>query len=283
MEKLWLVGDNFLAETFRPNFKKSSKHYFIRDNYDVTAYCSSRYSDKNNNIISRTQISVATALNKEELLPKFIVIWLDEDILSYLAYNNYGMTSLLGEMMEWLVKSINEMVTTKKQYLPQKSKRENEPMIYWVAPPTHKNFDSDNNAARTKFSLCIDSIVRLYNNMRMIKIKQGWCQSDTQLVMNNKITTKGLSSYWSAVDNSLSFNINKREEFMVREAFKKMNADRRTAIGKKPEDSKVPRSDEVPRFFEKRSRNFGSRESKYEDNSSRRNFDKFLLPKPKYY
>ena len=85
-----MIGDNWLAEMFRPCFKKTKDDsYFMKEQFQVTSFCSSRYSDKNQNVLSRIINTVAGALNKEKLLPIFILIFLDDELIKYLNYANH--------------------------------------------------------------------------------------------------------------------------------------------------------------------------------------------------
>ena len=54
-----------------------------------------------------------------------------------------------------------------------------------------------------------------------IKLKQ-WMADDDDLVMNGNMTHAGHSLYWRAVDDAVTFNIRKKEEFQVREAFRRL-------------------------------------------------------------
>ena len=94
--KIWLLGNNFLAETFRKSFKKSKSEFFIKYNYEVTAHCSSKYSDKNSNSLSRITNTFIQAMNTKYYLPEYIIIFLDDDLIEFLQYKKYAVASLLG-------------------------------------------------------------------------------------------------------------------------------------------------------------------------------------------
>ena len=139
-EKIWLVGDNWLAELFRPIFKKSKQEeeFYMKEHYDITSFCSSKYNDKNQNMISRLQITVAAAINKEKYLPKFMLILLDDELINYLDFTKCGQSPMMGDWIQWLASQIDEMVKTKKSYLPVRAEQDNKPAIYWNALPLHQ-------------------------------------------------------------------------------------------------------------------------------------------------
>ena len=78
----------------------------MKSNYEITAVNSSKYSDKNSNMLSRIQIAVAKMIEKQVLLPKFVIMVLDDDLIEFLQYKNYGVSAMYGAWIEWLVSEI---------------------------------------------------------------------------------------------------------------------------------------------------------------------------------
>ena len=112
IDKVWVLGDNFVAKTYRKKFKKASDDFFLKKHYDVMPFCSSRFNDKNSIMLSRLQHSLATALNSKTYLPAYIVILLDDDLIDYLNYLKFKVATLLGHWVEFLAKEFNEMLST---------------------------------------------------------------------------------------------------------------------------------------------------------------------------
>ena len=100
---VWLLGDNFLVETYCKGFKKSSCDFYLKEHYEVIPYCSSRYSDKNTNALSRIVNSFTEALNLKFYLPDYMVVFLDNDLIDYLQYKRFNLASLLGPWIEFLM------------------------------------------------------------------------------------------------------------------------------------------------------------------------------------
>ena len=59
-----------------------------------------------------------------------------------------------------------------KGALPTKAVRKDHPQIYWVAPPHHKNFFD--NYGRTKLANVLESAIKLFDNIRLIRMKEFW-------------------------------------------------------------------------------------------------------------
>ena len=201
IDKVWIVGDYFVAETFRKNFKKcTADGYFLKDHFNTALFCSSKYNDKNNNMLSRLQHSLALALNSKHHLPAYIIIFLDDDLIEFLGYKKFRLASLLGELLDYLAGTFQSMIGSKLKQLPIKAQPREETQIYWIEPALHKNFSVEMIA-------CMDTVIKEHDNMRLLKIKEFWNKADGDLVINNRFTKDGLLTYWKAMDASFRFNV----------------------------------------------------------------------------
>ena len=165
LDQLWFVGDNFLATMYRQHFKLARKDFYSKLLFEVTAKCKSRFSSKNTNMLSRIQNAGAEAINKNITLPKYMVIILDNDLINYLNYSNLGISLMYGSWIEWLAKTLNEMIIERKRQLPRKAVIPDEPFIYWAMLPYHKNLEGPKNICRNKFNKCLEAVMKLYQNM----------------------------------------------------------------------------------------------------------------------
>ena len=195
-------------------------------NFDSVAHCNSKYDSSERNILLRLNYALVNAMKKEAKLPQFIVMVLDDDIINYARYDECdGMSTILGEYLDSLVQNVHDLINTRKsQQLPAKVTKLEYPMVYWIAAPHHKNFCD--GEARTKFNLCLESVLKLYDNMRIARIKEVWDFKDLSIVDEdtNCLTPEGILTYWKAVDAALKFNITKFREFLIRKNFNELNA-----------------------------------------------------------
>ena len=88
-------------------------------------------------MLSRINNAFASAVNKAERLPKYVVVILENDLIEFLGYSEFGVAGLLGEWIEYLAKNLAEMVKVKKEKLPKKAVKYKYPLFYWVAAPFH--------------------------------------------------------------------------------------------------------------------------------------------------
>ena len=212
-DDLWIVGDNFLVKTYWPYFKipERDHSFFMTDEYEVYPICNSKFNSADGNLLSRLCNIVVTALNTKPKIPKYCLIILDEDLMKYLDFCEVRVATMYGEWVDWIVKEIHSLFVDKKAKLPKKAVKDDYPFIYWVALPNHRNLRYYDQ--RRKFNLCLESVVRLFDNMRVIKLKEFWDDSPS-LVIDGKLSPHALSIYWKSIDSSFKFNVQKHSEYI---------------------------------------------------------------------
>ena len=218
--KIWLVSDNFFAESYRKYFKKSSSEFYMKENYEIVAFCSSKYSDRNLNALSRLVNSFIEAMNTKFYLPDYIIFMLDDDLIQYMQYTKFKVASLYRLWIEYLTELVTETVHNHHSSLIRKARTSDITQIYWVEPINHSNFDYIDQQLRDKFLQCLDLGCKAIDKIRVLKLKDSsWDKTDDNLVYNNRITKNGLHAYWHSIDASFEFNVKKRQEFLIRSKF----------------------------------------------------------------
>ena len=204
--------------------------FFIKSHFEFDHFCNSRFNSATKNILVRLQNTFASAVNKNSLLPKYIAVVLDEDIIDYLGYQDTGMSQIIGGMLHWILKQFKEIIQKRKDQLPVKSKRDTEPCVYWCLAPLHVNFSDKKNEARKKWNFCLESLLKGHSDMRVIKLKEVWNFNDKSLIAMNRFTDTGFYTYWRAVDPALKFNILRHELFLTKTKLWKDEEKRRDII-----------------------------------------------------
>ena len=156
---------------------------------------------------------MASVLNKNEYLLKCIVVVLDDDLMTFLGYNNMGATEMIGTWMEWLMNEFISLIDDKKLKLAKRAYRDGEPFIYWTVDPMHNRFCFAKNDFRHKYN---QATSRKFQGVRIIKLKDHWDPSNTSLVTNDKITDEGIAAYWHSINSAVKFNLNKRDLFLAK-------------------------------------------------------------------
>ena len=225
-------------------------------------------------------------------LPAYIII-LDDDLIEYMQYKRMAVASLYGTWLEYLAATLNSMLCTKRKGLPEKALPTDKTQIYWIEAANHKNFSSENVQAREIFNNCLDMVIKTYDNMRLLRIKELWSCEDEDLVMNNRFTKCGLAVFWRVVDSSFKFNVLKCKDFLIRSKFRQLKNKTGTMLQKNMLDSGKNQNQEEPGscytedigdiFDEVRNFFIKHQQRRHERGNDKRRFNRFLLPKPKPY
>ena len=142
----------------------------LKTAYDVSPWCSSQYSDKNTNALSRIVNSMIEALNSKFYLPDYVIVFLDDDLIEFLQYKKFGVAALLGSWIEYLAQFIVEVVETRCQDLPVKARPTDKTQVYFVEPINHSNFDYINQQVRQTYTNCLEATAKLHESMRVLKL-----------------------------------------------------------------------------------------------------------------
>ena len=125
----------------------TSKMYTLA-NYDIKYVLNNNLNSMQRNPLGRVANAFAYALNNFECLPRLVVFILEDDIINFVKYEDFGLTKLYTLLMQWLMAEVKRLLTTYKSFLPAKAKENNLPHLIWIAPTLHKNYD--NNGKRKK-------------------------------------------------------------------------------------------------------------------------------------
>ena len=128
---VWFIGDEFLRDSFytyksigrQPGTENSGRIPYLFDYYNVSTYMMNR-NCRVRSCIACIQNSLVTELNRNMLtiLPCFIIIMPDWDILKSDNFYNYGIKELCNANVHWLVNEIDRVVSTKKEDMFQSRK-----------------------------------------------------------------------------------------------------------------------------------------------------------------
>ena len=104
--------------------------WFIKNEFEIYPFCSSRFVSNNGNCLSRLQITIANGINAHVTLPEYMIFVLDDDLIQFLEYKSWGVASLYGPWLEWLLQSVQNLVDVKWKQLPNKARLPHKPQIY---------------------------------------------------------------------------------------------------------------------------------------------------------
>ena len=251
-----------MASTYRDSYKNinTTTDYHTKENFEIAAFCQSKYENAETNMLSRLRNSLITGINEKTKLPRFIVVVLDNDLIEYIEYAGQGASTLLGNCVEWICEQFVEVIGIAKDALPQKAKKAGYPQIYWVAPPYHKNFM--NNKARSKLTNVLETAFKLFTDIRVIRMKESWNSQDSNLVNEyGQFTEDGWITYWKSIDKAIKFNAKKRDLYLANQTRNANFVEMKKENGGVKRHLKNTERDGMYQFFKKHKKNQASNQT----------------------
>ena len=155
---------------------------------------------KHSNLISKVRNALVQGINEQTLLPKAVIIVLDDDLITSGNHFTDGISQLIGNITNWLAVELHRVLLTHKENLPTKARKFKYPHILWIAAVHHVNFGEQKNLFRKKFNTCLHSVTGLYREMDILML-HTWDPKDFSSVgRDGNFTASGLTRYWRALD-----------------------------------------------------------------------------------
>ena len=213
MEKLWLIGNNFIAKTGQQYFINRANDSYAQEHFEIKLVYHSGLNikstqanarDFDDNAVSRIYNSFVKAMTDSASIPKLVVFILENDVIQFINYDNFGVTALYGKIIDTLARNINQAVDQFREFLPAKAKRDDWPQFIWIIPSTHANYDRNENALRKKFGGELENMLSHHSDMHAVKLKT-WEMTNGHFVSpeSSRITNYGLKKFWKGVDKNI--------------------------------------------------------------------------------
>ena len=182
-----ILGDDFAFHTLQQHFKglkseDGTPTTYTYLNFEVRAYLTSESSNNSKNILCRIRNGLVTALNEHAVLPKVIVVVLDD----VKDDPNVDLEFHYERLLSGLCNLISKTIDCYKDLLPLKAKRENIPHVLWIAPPNHHFFSENNNIRRELFGKALNIAITAQKSMSVLRLVKFWDKDNSNLFLDIK-------------------------------------------------------------------------------------------------
>ena len=132
------------------------------------------------------------AINAQALLPKYIIVILEADLIKVANHHSDGISQMLSQWVDWVANEYHRIIVSHKEKLPTKSRKFKYPQILWIATVHHNYFSSLENNNRKKFNTCLFSIAEMYREVSVLML-HTWDTRDSTLIAdsNDSFTHRG--------------------------------------------------------------------------------------------
>ena len=190
------------GQYFQDIYNENGHMGYVRVHYDVTPFCRGNIKNGNGNIMNTLQSLLIEAIHTQWLLPKAIVIVLDDNLLDCLDHYDFGASVGIGKLIEWLANQFHRVVTAHKEKLPSKSRKFKYPTLLWVLIPGHEVYGHYNDY-KEKYNKMVKSTVALLREMEFINIEDTWDRTDLTYFAEGRMSSIGWSTYWHAINKAI--------------------------------------------------------------------------------
>ena len=208
-ESLWFFSDEFGFDSFRKYYYENEEAKgYAKEQFKVSGFMNNAVSSIDKNPISRVRNMMRNAITEKTVLPKLIVIVLDEAIAAYAAIRKINTIKGMEKVVNYLMIQYDKLIEAQKDYLPVKAKRPDYPQMVWIEAPTHINFSDRSKKFRRLYNASLQSMVMLHKNTWALFLKKGWDEEDNSVFLGgyeHRFTPAGLTSYWMAVDKTVKY------------------------------------------------------------------------------
>ena len=159
-------------------------------------------------IIGKIQNAFIAAMNDNHLLPRFVVVILDKDLIVDVDIFDCGAQDIIYDNVDWLLKQIAKGLLTRRKDLKSKNigAVDSEPTrVIWVKMLT-RPVTSDQKLARIwklkrKFNKVLEDRLQVENFMHLITVHN--MDEHHYFDVFGQLTNAGLHAYWSSLDQEI--------------------------------------------------------------------------------
>ena len=177
--------------------------------FEVSGFMNDKGQSYDVNTVSRVRNNLVGAIREHKVLPKYIVVVLDSDLIKFAklkAPKVRDTEAMYTRLMKWIMTQYDRLIASQKDYLPMKVKKNpDHPMVIWIEPPCHDSFRD--NKFRKEFGLVLANNVQYHENHFSVKLIKAWNEDDSTLFdpQDRKFTAQGYITYWEAIDKAVKY------------------------------------------------------------------------------
>ena len=175
---------------------------FLWKNFEVKIF-SSNSMEHNRSMMGRVLNKLIATMKTEILLPRIIIIVLDENLITTTKLKGSSMFNFFEEIINWLSRQFTRVIQAHKDVLPARAIKNSYPTCIWVAPPQNTGFSD--NEIRVQVTRSIKQAILGKPDHIMLQLKNHWEFSDQRLVKYGSLTQEGFNRYWKAIDLAIQF------------------------------------------------------------------------------
>ena len=185
-------------------YEPDDKHY-AKQFFEVSGFMNNTLKSYDVNVVSRVHNGIVAAMRDQPILPKYLVLVPDDDIINYALRKGARSIEAFERIIKWIMNQCYRLVMTHGDNLPIRVKRCEKLIWIWIQPPMHANFP--NNYWWSQFSRALEKCAVYFDRTYALQLKKVWEEDNKFLYSKDdqKFTVEGYKTYWCAVDKAIRF------------------------------------------------------------------------------
>ena len=138
-----------MKKTADSKFKQTDPAFsYCARNFKISIYAKEEGNSNNHSLLGRVRNALVNAINKCTLLPKLVVIVLENELInSAMSAETQDYNKDYSRRLKWLLNEYRKIIDTINDYLRPNCRKTDYPKFIWINATKHKNY-SDNHLRR---------------------------------------------------------------------------------------------------------------------------------------
>ena len=212
---VWFVGDEFLRTTYK-EFMDMKNHPVVQlryapyliEHYNIEPL-HAPFNPQVRSFLARVVNSFAAGLNdiKPPHLPRYVLIFLDKDLIQNLGIFDFGVSRAIEDMLKWLLVNINNIIEVRKSDLAKKRpgalSTSSEPRLVWIQmiKRPEASLNKEIYSLSCKFNTILEDVISGDKRSHILKVHIE--TNETNFDRFGMITPSGLRTYWKTIDTTM--------------------------------------------------------------------------------
>ena len=220
IKDIWIVGDSFLQEVHKVILdicktarEDKAQMPYIFDYYNVKFFTEKQLHPQKN-VMACIINSLIEVLNENKTtLLRYLLIMPDADIMKFIDFYTYGVSTITGKCLSWMITTIKRIIEARKDEL-RKCKpgaiAANEPKIFWLSMMNKPGVQlSDLYTVREKYNTILKDLLALRKHHYLININDV-VSHRWHFISNKYMNVRGKERMWGEIVRSIEeFDYNK--------------------------------------------------------------------------
>ena len=203
-----MLGDRFLKEAFTSfrAIQSSRNKPYLHQYYEVIGLHARNWHD-DSNVLTRFNDALVEQLNVQPRLPRYIMIFIDRDIIAEAQVFDFGVYRTLQDLIKWLLININCQIETRKEDLklkrPGAVTANSEPRLVWIKMARRPDYSVPKNvhSLASKFNNILEETIAGDKRSHILNFRIE--RNKVNFDCSGNFTPEGFIEYWRQIDQTM--------------------------------------------------------------------------------